>query len=45
MAAAWVKENLPDLHQGPPPEVSAGKVRIVAAAELSAARARRAGVK
>jgi hypothetical protein len=40
-AAAWVKENLPDLHQGSPPEVSAGEVRIVAAAEPPAARARR----
>lgn len=44
-AAAWVKENLPDLHQGPPPEVSAGAVRVMATAGLSAARARRPGVK
>jgi hypothetical protein len=44
-AAAWVKENLPDLHQGPLPEVSAGEVRVIAAAELPATRARRPGVK
>jgi hypothetical protein len=44
-AAAWVKENLPDIHQGPPPEVSAGEVRVVAVAELPAARTRRRGVK
>jgi hypothetical protein len=44
-AAAWVKEKLPDLHQGPPPEVSAGEVRIVAAAEPPAIRGRRVGVK
>ena len=43
-AAAWVKENLPDLHQGPPPVVSAGEVRIVAVAEPPA-RGRRAGAK
>ena len=44
-AATWVKENLPDLHQGPPPEVSAGEVRIIAAAEPPATRGRRVGAK
>jgi hypothetical protein len=44
-AAAWVKENLPDIHQGPPPEVSAGEVRVVAAAELPGAGARHPRVK
>jgi hypothetical protein len=44
-AAAWVKENLPDPHQGPPPEVSAGEVRVVAATELPTARARRQTVR
>ena len=29
-AAAWVKENLPELHDGAPPEVVAGEVRVVA---------------
>jgi hypothetical protein len=43
-AATWVKENLPDLHQGPSPEVSAGEVRIVAVAEPPARR-RRVGAK
>jgi hypothetical protein len=44
-AAAWVKENLPDIHQGTLPEVSAGEVRVVAAAGLPTAKARRPGVK
>ncbi len=29
-AVAWVRENLPELHDGAPPEVSAGEVRVVA---------------
>jgi hypothetical protein len=29
-AVAWVRENLPELHDGAPPEVGGGEVRIVA---------------
>jgi hypothetical protein len=31
VAVAWVRENLPDLHDGEPPEVSAGEVRVAVA--------------